>query len=146
MLNKIINTIDAYLTTNADVLDMKQKAELKAQIAYLKAINDDEYVDLKKQINTLRKLLFKILSEQNNGTEDIKLSRKDFLEVYYQANKYVCDCDDNYAEDALEETGLYGKDMTVHWNGIYCNCTDGAVIANYLIPAIKDIDEEEDYE
>lgn len=145
MINKIINTIDAYLTTNADVLDMKQKAELKAQMTYLKAINDDEYVDLKKQINTLRKLLFKVLSGQNNGTEDVKLTRQEFIDLHHQALNYMFDEEVDDIGDRGEETGVYGKMITVHWNGVYCECSDGAIASNAIIPAIKEvIDEEED--
>ena len=34
------------------------------------------------------------------------------------------------------------KDFTVHWNGIYCDCLDCCHPSNYLIPAIKDIEED----
>jgi len=135
MLNKIKNTVVAYLQTNKEVLDIQEIAELNAQIHYLELLENDfcEILDREKEKQTkvVRKTLFKVLSEKR--TEDIEVSRSEFLDIYNLAME-------DLGSDNCE---LYGNDVTVHWHGIYCNCSDGAVACNNIIEGIKGVIEEE---
>lgn len=49
-------------------------------------------------------------------------------------------------ETNSEENDIYGHNITVHWHGMYCSCSDGAIPSNYIIPAIVDCDSELDWE
>ena len=64
--------------------------------------------------------------------KDRKVSMTEFLEIYNRALE----------EEDLTESGIYGKDVTIHWNGIYCNVGDGATAYNYIISSIEDVIEE----
>jgi len=71
---------------------------------------------------------------------DKMVTRKDFLRAYRQ------ELDAMWNDDNTDKYNIYGKDFTIHWNGIYCNVGDGATPSNYIIPAIQDCDEELDEE
>ena len=135
MLNKIKETVSAYLLTNREVLDVKEIAELNAQLAYIESLNNDFYEltdrEIEKQTEIAKRTLFKVLSEKK--TEDIEVSRQEFLDIY------------GLAMDGLgsDECELYGNDVTVHWHGIYCNCSDGAVAYNNIITGIENVIKEE---
>ena len=135
MLNKIRETVSAYLQTNRDVLDVKQIADLNAQLAYIESLENDFYEltdrRIEKETEVAKRALFKVLSEKK--TEDIEVSRQEFLDIYGLAM-------DSLGSDNCE---LYGNDVTVHWHGIYCNCTDGAVAYNNIIARIENVIEEE---
>lgn len=119
MLNEIINTINAYLVTNVDVLDVKRKAELKAQIEYLKCL-------------------------KNNGItkKDEKVTRKEFLKLYGAAMEMICYYDGSDEKERFNH--LYGYPVEVHWNGVYCDCSDGATAWNHIVSNIEGVIEEED--
>ena len=94
----------------------------------------------------LRKALLKATSE--NVTEDIHVSRKQFIKMHdveafelldEELNKHdYKSTPDDY------ENPIYGYDVTVHWHGMYCNCSDGATPSNHIFPAIEACDEELD--
>lgn len=135
MLNKIKETVNAYLQTNKEVLDVKEIAELNAQLAYIESLKNDFYEltdrRIEKETEIAKRALFKVLSEKK--TEDIKVSRQEFLDIY------------DLAMDGLgsDECELYENEVTVHWHGIYCNCSDGAVAYNNIITGIKNVIKEE---
>lgn len=136
MLNKIKETINAYLQTNKEVLDVKEIAELNAQLAYIESLKNDFYEltdkRIEKETEIAKRALFKVLSEKK--TEDIKVSRQEFLDIYGLAMSGL-------GSDKCE---LYGNEVTVHWHGIYCDCSDGAVAYNNIIAGIKNVIKEED--
>ena len=136
MLNKIKETINAYLQTNKEVLDVKEIAELNAQLAYIESLKNDFYEltdrRIEKETEVAKRALFKVLSEKK--TEDIKVSRQEFLDIYDLAMSGL-------GSDKCE---LYGNEVTVHWHGIYCDCSDGAVAYNNIIAGIKNVIKEED--
>jgi len=136
MLNKIKETINAYLQTNKEVLDVKEIAELNAQLAYIESLKNDFYEltdkRIEKETEVAKRALFKVLSEKK--TEDIKVSRQEFLDIYGLAMSGL-------GSDKCE---LYGNEVTVHWHGIYCDCSDGAVAYNNIIAGIKNVVKEED--
>lgn len=135
MLNKIKETVSAYLLTNREVLSVKEIAELNAQLAYIELLNNDFYEltdrEIEKQTEIIKRTLFKVLSEKK--TEDIEVSRQEFLDIYGLA----------MAGLGSDKCELYGNDVTVHWHGIYCNCSDGAVAYNNIITGIENVIKEE---
>lgn len=135
MLAKIKETVNAYLQTNRDVLDVKQIADLNAQLAYIESLENDFYEltdrRIEKETKVAKRALFKVLSEKR--TEDIEVSRQEFLDIYGLAM-------DSLGSDRCE---LYGNDVTVHWHGIYCNCSDGAVAYNNIVAGIENVIDEE---
>lgn len=64
--------------------------------------------------------------------KDIKVSMTDFLRIYNNA----------LAEDDYTKNGIYGKDVTIHWNGWYCSVGDGATAYNNIISNIESVIEE----
>ena len=142
MLTKIQETIQNYLTVNREVLDYKEVAELQAQIDYLGYLKNNkeskDLVDAKERILKLQSLLFKVTSARK--TEDIELTRREFLTMYSEAVDYMFD--DKTGENR-ENNPIYGKDVTIHWNGVYCNCSDGASAYEHISDAIEGILEEE---
>jgi hypothetical protein len=97
--------------------------------------NDSKVKELEVANEMLRKALFKLTSKME--TSDVRVSRKDFLKMYNEALDYMFNHDD-------EENDIYGYEVTVHWHGMYCSCSDGATPSNCLIPAIEGCDEELD--
>ena len=63
---------------------------------------------------------------------DKQVTMKEFLEIYNKA----------LAEDDYYKSGIYGKDVTIHWNGIYCSVGDGATAYNEIISNIAAVIEE----
>ena len=73
--------------------------------------------------------------EEEDGTTDRLVSKEEFLEIYNAALTLMFNDIDNSL--------IYGKDVTIHWNGIYCNCGDGATAYNHIIQGIQDVIDEE---
>ena len=65
-----------------------------------------------------------------------KVTREEFLRIYNEELKKVFETNDNdvYGTD----NAIYGHDVTIHWNGIYCSVSDGATAYNHIITAIQD--------
>lgn len=75
---------------------------------------------------------------------DQKLTRKEFLELYDAAMTMNHYCDGTEQMERFNH--IYGYDVTVHWNGFYCNCSDGATAWNWIISNIEGVDNELDGE
>lgn len=76
--------------------------------------------------------------------QDKEVTRKEFLRIYNEElNEFFKQTDDPKTSDN-PTAHIYGYPITVHWNGIYCDCDDGATPYNYIIPAIEEVDEELD--
>lgn len=37
-----------------------------------------------------------------------------------------------------EHGKIYGNDVTIHWNGMFCTCGDGATAYNHIICGLED--------
>lgn len=144
MIDKIIETIKGYgLRNNADVLSQEQKAEMEAQITYLEKMKDFSYV---REIETLKdriEMLQGALLEATVPTPstDKRVSRVDFIEMWDTCCKKMWEEQEKDIEGPYTKK-IYGTDVYVHWNGLYCDCYDGATVANNIIPAIKAVDED----
>ena len=89
--------------------------------------------DYEKRLEFLQEAVKQLTRTHTTSTADIRVSKKDFLAIY-----------DKGLDD--KDNDIYGHDITVHWHGIYCNCGDGAIPSNYIIPSIKDMLDEDDDE
>ena len=93
--------------------------------------------ELEKSNEMLRNAMIQLTGEGN--TTDIKVSRSDFVKMYDMAVNEMFETNN-------EENDVYGHNITVHWHGMYCSCSDEATPSNYIIPAIVDCDNELDWE
>lgn len=66
--------------------------------------------------------------------KDKKVTRGEFMDAYKAAIRLM---------DICEDSPVYGNDVTVHWNGIYCNCSDGAVAYNNIILGVESVIDED---
>lgn len=102
-------------------------------------ISEEEYRNFVRESKTadcLRSAIVKLMKKfKENLTEDVELTRKEFIATYNAAINDMFERGDDNNE-------IYGYDVTVHWHGFSCNCEDGAEIYNYLIGAIEGIDDE----
>ena len=81
------------------------------------------------------------IKEYNEMTKGDKLvTREKFMEKYEKA------LDEMFASDG-DENDIYGHDVTIHWNGMFCTAEDGATAYNHIIGGLKDamteLDDEE---
>ena len=145
MLKTVYKYLDAYLATNEEVLEPEQYAEVKASKAFISALMETGlsfYADglekenekLKARVKHLRSLLFTAMKEKQSG--DTKVKRSEFIDIWNEAMEGL----------GSDECELYGNNVTVHWHGIYCDCSDGAVAHNHIIEGIKGVMSEEDEE
>ena len=111
----------------------------------LKKEHEREIKTLTKRIELLQKAITELIHNENHGCNDVRVSKADFLEIY---KKSLDEFFDNYEKSNFDElpNDIYGKDFTVHWNGIYCNCGDGAVASNNIIPGVEGVLDEDDTE
>lgn len=65
------------------------------------------------------------------------VSMQEFIDIYNAAVTLM------FAEVGNADDMIYGKPLTIHWNGIYCDCGTGATIANNIIPGIEGVISEE---
>lgn len=100
----------------------------------------EQMEEIETRNKLLRKALMQVLSKNKKEIKDVRISKVDFLKMYDEA------LNDMFDNPKREENNIYGYDITVHWHGIYCNCGDGAIPCNYIIPAIKGCLEEDDEE
>lgn len=95
--------------------------------------------DLEDRIKLLQNAIMK-LSAKNNAAEsfanDIELSLHDFMDI---RDKHLS------MEFEDDNCNIYGHDVTVHWSGFYCNCSDGAQAENYIIEGVRGLIEDEDF-
>ena len=94
-------------------------------------VTKNKVEEIEKSNEMLRKAMIHLTGKGN--TTDIKVSRSDFIKMHEMA---VNEMFENNSED----------NITIHWHGMYCSCSDGATPSNYIIPAIVNCDEELDWE
>ena len=103
--------------------------------------HDQEIETLTRRIELMQQAILE-LSKGATLSSDARVSKADFLAIYQKA---LDEMFDNMEKENCDElpNNIYGHDITVHWNGIYCNCGDGATPSNYIIPGIEDCNEED---
>ena len=98
------------------------------------------YSDLTEAIDEFRKTFdgYRITkAEYIDYKADKKVSRSEFIRAYNLA------LDEMFGNDNYEDNEIYGHDVTIHWNGIYCNVGDGATAYNHIISNIESVIEED---
>lgn len=99
----------------------------------LKREHDNALLEYAGRVALLQKAIFK-LTRGRASSEDVRVSKADFIALYHRAVAEMDGCEDN---------DIYGFDVTVHWHGMFCNCGDGATPANYIIPGVEGCQEED---
>jgi hypothetical protein len=133
--NEIAETLLSMIQKHDDIDDMEEiEKELVDGIYYVRTCAENSYNS--DYFRVLYSVLAKIT--ENYGmfqtrSEEVKVSRQDFVNTYKAA------VDEMFENPEDDENEIYGKNVTVHWNGIYCDCEDGASVYNYIIPAIEDV-------
>lgn len=95
----------------------------------------ENYFDLTDAMNEFRNTFdgYRMTkAEYIERRSDKKVSMTEFLRIYDQALN----------ADDRTESGIYGEDVTIHWNGIYCNVGDGATAYNHIISNIESVIDE----
>ena len=102
----------------------------------------NEYEDLRREAENseaLESAVVKLLKYfKRKPTEDVEVTRKEFIATYNAAVSNMFENDDN----GIDENEIYGYDVTVHWHGIYCNCEDGATVTNTVIDGVEGCSDE----
>lgn len=130
---------DLFITTSGDIKNEDGDSVLNAE-----ANNCAGDITILEFIRNFRVKWFG--EEKNNinniNVADCKVTRQQFLNEYYKE----LDIKFNEDEEIADKAHIYGYPITVHWNGIYCDCGDGATPSNYIIPAIEECESELDDE
>ena len=116
--------------------------DYEKEINTLKKEHNEEIKTLMRRIELLQTAITELIHNENHGSHDVRVSKTDFLDMYQKALDVFFDNMEKPNCDELPND-IYGKDFTVHWNGIYCNCSDGAVVSNNLIPGIEGVLDED---
>lgn len=98
-----------------------------------------EIEGLEKRLEMLQKAVLKLSAKHGDQT-DVRVSKLDFLRMYNIA------LDDMWDRPSDDVNDIYGYDVTIHWHGVYCDCSDGATPSNYIIPALESLCEEDSEE
>ena len=107
---------------------------LTKQIDRTKQEKEEEISHYERRLELMQTALMKLTQKTDTVPSGVRVSKADFIAMHRAA---VRDMDDS------ENNDIYGYDFTVHWHGIYCNCSDGATPANYIIPGVKGCEEED---
>ena len=73
-----------------------------------------------------------------------RVTRKEFLDLYNAAMEMIAYYDGSDETERFNH--LYGYDVTIHWNGVYCDVSDGATAWNHIVSNIENVMEEMDDE
>ena len=116
----------------------------------LKRERDYDIKHLTRRIELLQEAIMDLLhTDRGNLSHDVRVPKKDFLEMYQKALDTMFDIMDKTTGDETPDdipNDIYGHDITVHWHGIYCNCGDGATPSNHIIPGIEGVLDEDESE
>lgn len=75
--------------------------------------------------------------EDEDTSKDRKVTMAEFVKIYNAALTLM------FNDIGGADNVIYGNDLTIHWNGIYCNCGDGASVYNNIIAGIEGVISEE---
>lgn len=97
--------------------------------------------DYEKRLEIMQDAIKQLMKEGTPST-DIRVPKIDFLAIHQKALDEMFDIMEKPNGDELPND-IYGHDVTVHWHGIYCNCGDGAIVENNIIPGIEGVVDED---
>lgn len=117
-----------------------------AELERMEREHKDRIEEYEKRLDLMQSAI-KQLMKEGTPSEDVRVARLDFVAIYNKALEEMFDImEEEMATDKTPDdvpNDIYGHDITVHWHGIYCNCGDGAIPTNIIIPAIEEIDNED---
>ena len=105
----------------------------------------DELVDEYQRRIDLMQDAIKQLMKEGATSEDVRVSKADFVAIYNKALDDFFDIMEMPNSNELPND-IDGHDITVHWHGIYCNCSNGAIPTNYIVSAVEEMLGEDDSE
>lgn len=109
--------------------DQYELEQAEETIEDLKKKIEEIKTEYKKRLELMQTALIELTHNTNTVPTDKRISKADFIEMHSNAVRDM---------DGIEDSDIYGYDITVHWHGFYCNCGDGATPANYIIPGVAD--------
>lgn len=89
---------------------------------------EEDISHLLRRIELMQTALLKATKTADTVPHGVRVSKADFIAMHNAAVRDM---------DGLEDNDIYGYDFTVHWHGMYCNCSDGATPSNHIIPAVE---------
>ena len=110
------------------------------ELEHMKNTHERTKKAYEKRIELLQEALLKATSG-NKSVEGLQVTKTDFLAIYNKALDEMFTAEENGT--LTDDNGIYGYDFTIHWHGIYCNCYDGAIPSNHIIPAIEGLNDED---
>ena len=113
-------------------------------ICILKEEHETDMAILNQRIEFMQTAILE-LSKGAATTTDMRVSKADFLAIYQKALDKFFDIMEKTTDETPDEVqnDIYGHDVTIHWHGIYCNCGDGAIPSNHIIPGIEGVNDED---
>lgn len=116
---------------------MLTETELKG----MQADHERAMHECEKRIEFLQSALLQATTG-NKAVEGVRVTKTDFLQIYDKALQAMFKAEEDGTLDP-DNNDIYGYDFTIHWHGIYCNCYDGAIPSNHIIPAIEGVNDED---
>lgn len=119
----------------------KEFEQMEKQFSRIEKEMEEQSLDYERRIELMQTAIMRLF-HKGATSEDVRVSKIDFLEIYKKALNIMFDNMEKPNGDELPND-IYGHNFTVHWHGIYCDCGDGAVVANNLIPGIEGVTDED---
>lgn len=116
------------------MLTEEEYNRLNNRIDRVEKEKDEQTLDYERRLELMQTALIKLTQKTDTVPTSVRVSKADFIAMHKAAVRDM---------DGLEDNDIYGYDFTVHWHGIYCNCSDGATPANYIIPGVEGCLEED---
>lgn len=76
------------------------------------------------------------------GKKEQEVTRKEFLKLYDAALEMLKYWNGTDEKERFNHIYGHDYDVTIHWNGVYCNCSDGATAWNHIVSNIADVIDE----
>lgn len=112
--------------------------EAEKEIEKLKRELEQTKKEYEQRLDRMHTALLKLTAD-TKPIEGVRVTKTDFLAIYQKALDAMWE----NQEKGIDTNDIYGYDFTVHWHGLYCNCSDGAVPSNNLIPGIEGCNDED---
>lgn len=130
---ELVNDCEPYDRHETELNRAERKIEsLEKDLERIK----DEY---EKRLAKLHKAILQLTKEEK-PLEGVRVTKTDFLAIYEKALDEMWKAEES---GDFDNNDIYGYNFTVHWHGIYCDCSDGAIPSNHIIPGIEGCNSED---
>ena len=134
---ELVNGCEAYEEADTET----ELEKMSKELTKLKNHLEQTKKAYEKRLETLQTALLH-LTVGKKSVEGVQVTKTDFLAIYSKALEAMFAQEENGTLD-MDDNDIYGYDFTIHWHGIFCNCYDGAMPSNHIIPAIEGLNEED---